>query len=382
MRSATPHTLRSISAKFLRASYSAALGVGIWAAAIPSTALGQPQAPSAPVERLTPDQYIAQWGEVAVREMVQHGIPASITLAQGILESGNGNSDLARISNNHFGIKCHGSWTGRKTYHDDDAKGECFRAYDHAADSYADHSAFLKKPRYAGLFDLQPTDYEAWAHGLKSAGYATHPSYAQMLIDIIERNDLARYDARGMELMQRHDPSAWTSEKDARAAAVVNSDRLQTVGSIGRNRDLLLGANRVLFVIGKAGDTYEDLAYELDMMPWQFYRYNDVERKKGVAHRVQAGELIYLQPKRNHAATDWHVVKAGETVHTISQFHGIQLDALAKLNHLQPGESPQPGDLLSLRWQLNDEGELPWLARVRGAEMPELPDLPDVGAPQ
>ena len=329
------------------------------------------------------EAYIDMYRPLAIEEMKRTGVPAAIKIAQGILETDAGKSLLVRNSNNHFGIKCKSTWTGEKVYHDDDERGECFRKYASPEDSYRDHSDFLKlQPRYAPLFQIDPMDYRSWAHGLKSAGYATHPSYAQMLIDIIERNDLARYDARGMELMQRHDPSAWTSEKDARAAAVVNSDRLQTVGSIGRNRDLLLGANRVLFVIGKAGDTYEDLAYELDMMPWQFYRYNDVERKKGVAHRVQAGELIYLQPKRNHAATDWHVVKAGETVHTISQFHGIQLDALAKLNHLQPGESPQPGDLLSLRWQLNDEGELPWLARVRGAEMPELPDLPDVGAPQ
>lgn len=379
MRSATRNPLRDSSATALRGFLCAGLLVAAWAAFIPGAAFAQPQAPAARVERLTPDQYIAQWSEIAVREMVQHGIPASITLAQGILESGNGNSDLARISNNHFGIKCHGSWTGRKTYHDDDAEGECFRAYEDPADSYADHSAFLKKPRYAGLFDLQPTDYEAWAHGLKSAGYATHPSYAQLLIDIIERNDLSRYDARGMELLQRHDASAWTSEKDARGAAMANSDRLQSVGTIGRERDLMIGANRVLFIVGKAGDTYEDLAYELDMMPWQFYRYNDVERKKGAAHRVQPGELIYLQPKRNHAATDWHEVKAGETVHTISQFHGIQHDALVKLNHLQPGESPAPGDLLSLRWQLNAEGDLHWFARVRGAEMP---DRPDSGAPR
>jgi len=309
--------------------------------------------------------------------MVQHGIPASITLAQGILESGNGNSELARSSNNHFGIKCHGTWSGRKTYHDDDAAGECFRAYDDPADSYADHSAFLKKPRYARLFDLEVTDYKGWAHGLKSAGYATHPSYAQMLIDIIERNDLTTFDARGLELLGRHDATAWTGPQRSDEANLAGSDRFRPAGTIGRNRELRLSGNRVLFIVAKAGDTFEDLAYELDMMPWQFYRYNDVERKKGLAHRVEPGEVIYLQPKRDHAATDWHVVAQGETIRDIAQRYGIRLQSLISLNLLQPGEAPKPGDLLSLRWQMAAGGRLHWTARLRGAQLPNEPDVPD-----
>lgn len=366
------------SATSLRKSVFAAGICALLALSSPVSLVAQPAAPSAPVERATPQQYIQQWGEIAVREMVQHGIPASITLAQGILESGNGNSELARASNNHFGIKCHGTWNGRKTYHDDDAAGECFRVYDDPADSYADHSAFLKKPRYSGLFALEVTDYKGWAHGLKSAGYATHPSYAQMLIDIIERNDLATFDARGLELMGRHDATAWAGTQRTDEPNLAGSDRFRPAGTIGRDRELRLSGNRVLFIVAKAGDTFEDLAYELDMMPWQFYRYNDVERKKGLAHRVEPGEVIYLQPKRDHAATDWHVVAPGETIRDIAQRYGVKLQSLISLNLLQPGEAPKPGDLLSLRWQMAEGGRLHWTARLRGAQLPDEPDVPDL----
>ena len=145
------------------------------------------------------NEYIKQYAPLAVEQMKEHKIPASITLAQGLLESGAGQSALARKSNNHFGIKCHSDWRGRRVYHDDDAKGECFRAYRHPKDSYEDHSLFLKRgARYAFLFKLKITDYKGWARGLKKAGYATDPSYANRLITIIEDYDLYKYDSRGM----------------------------------------------------------------------------------------------------------------------------------------------------------------------------------------
>jgi flagellum-specific peptidoglycan hydrolase FlgJ len=150
---------------------------------------------STSVDRITRQEYVSTYAPAAVQEMLISGVPASITLAQGILESGDGNSVLAKVARNHFGIKCHGLWEGEKYYHDDDAKGECFRVYPTVFDSYRDHSEFLRtRDRYADLFKLKLTDYKGWAHGLKSAGYATNPKYPELLIKIIEENDLTQYD--------------------------------------------------------------------------------------------------------------------------------------------------------------------------------------------
>lgn len=145
--------------------------------------------------KLTRKEYIDKYAPLAVEQQALYGIPASITLAQGLLESGNGNSRLAREGNNHFGIKCGGSWDGPSLRHDDDAPQECFRSYDSVEESYIDHSLFLsERERYKGLFTLDPKDYKGWAHGLKAAGYATNPVYAELLIKIIEEHQLYRYD--------------------------------------------------------------------------------------------------------------------------------------------------------------------------------------------
>ena len=149
------------------------------------------------------EAYIKRWKDEAIRQMVEHRIPASITLAQGILESGSGKSELSSKSNNHFGIKCHKGWEGGRTYYDDDKKGECFRVYDDARDSYHDHSLFLKRDRYASLFDLRIDDYKGWAKGLKRCGYATSPTYAKALIELIERHGLDRYDDEGIQWIKR-----------------------------------------------------------------------------------------------------------------------------------------------------------------------------------
>ena len=143
------------------------------------------------------EKYISTYADLAVQEMYRSGVPASITLAQGMLESGNGRSELAQKSNNHFGIKCHNNWSGERVYHDDDAKGECFRKYSHPYQSYRDHSDFLRyRDRYKFLFDLKTTDYKGWAYGLKQAGYATDPNYATKLIKIIEDYKLYQYDTK------------------------------------------------------------------------------------------------------------------------------------------------------------------------------------------
>lgn len=296
--------------------------------------------------RISRSQYISQWKEVAIDNMVKHGIPASITLAQGILESGDGNSQLASKSNNHFGIKCHSDWQGKKVYHDDDAKGECFRKYDNARESFADHSVFLKKPRYAPLFELDITDYKAWAHGLKKAGYATNPKYAQLLIDIIEANDLTQYDLEGLARMTAGTPvvDAKSSRKNRANAKRDNNDGFGTL-DLAASRSVELSRNRIKYTYGKEGDSFESIAEELDMMAWQIRKYNDFTRN----HKIKAGEIIYLQPKRARSSEHSHTVQEGETLWDISQRHGVKMKNIVKRNGLTEGQEPSAGTVLRLR---------------------------------
>lgn len=307
--------------------------VGIWSVA-------QAQAP-----KNSPNDYIAQWSDVAIREMVAHRIPASITLAQGILESGNGNSELARVSNNHFGIKCHSDWEGGRTYHDDDAKGECFRVYEDAAESFDDHSQFLKRSRYESLFELDITDYKGWAKGLKRCGYATNPQYANKLIDLVERYELYVYDEQALELM-------------AKGEALAEERNDLTASRLTGGREVLVSENTIQYIIAEPGDTYEALARTLDMMPWQFYSYNEVERKDS-DHAVEAGEVVYLQPKRSHGREAWATVQDGESLWDFSQRTGVKMKAILRKNRLNAGEPLVPGTKMALRWRLNQAGETP-----------------------
>ena len=155
-------------------------------------------------QNITRNEYITKYKDEAIYQMTKYKIPASITLAQGILESGDGNSELAKKSNNHFGIKCHSNWEGDRVYHNDDKKNECFRKYNQVKDSFDDHSEFLLKPRYAALFEYPLTDYKSWARGLKKAGYATNPNYAKLLIKIIKENDLDQFDLESNELINKY----------------------------------------------------------------------------------------------------------------------------------------------------------------------------------
>lgn len=296
--------------------------------------------------RISRSQYISQWKEVAINNMVNHSIPASITLAQGILESGDGNSQLASKSNNHFGIKCHSDWAGKKVYHDDDAKGECFRKYDDARESFADHSVFLKKQRYAPLFELDITDYRGWAHGLKKAGYATNPKYAQLLIDIVEANDLTQYDLEGLARMTGATPvvEAKSSRKNRANAKRDGNDGFGSV-DLAASRSVELSRNRIKYTYGKEGDSFESIAEELDMLAWQIRKYNDFARN----HKIKAGEIIYLQPKRARASEQSHTVQQGETLWQISQRHGVKMKQLTKRNALTEGQEPSAGTVLKLR---------------------------------
>ena len=326
----------------------------------------QPQAPSAP------EQYVAQWSDEAVYQMAVHGIPASITLAQGILESGSGQSQLAAKSNNHFGIKCHSDWEGERVYHDDDRRGECFRSYDNASESFHDHSEFLKRSRYEELFELKPTDYVRWAKGLKKCGYATNPKYAHLLIDLIERYDLAQYDEQGLALQA--DREAFAAAEAAQATA--RNEVLETVqnkelnpaksaNTIGR-RSVQTSENYIQYILAESGDTYDALAVELDMMGWQLYRYNDIDRRNGT-YTPKVGEVIYLQPKRSRGQTLWLEMRPEESIWEASQRSGVSVKSLVRKNRLTP-ESPMPANgKLSLQWRLTEEGKLPsWVRMIRG----------------
>ncbi len=285
-------------------------------------------------------EYIEMYSDLAMREMIRTGVPASITLAQGMLESDNGNSGLARKSNNHFGIKCHNDWTGGKVHHDDDARHECFRKYSTVYDSYVDHSDFLKNtPRYAFLFDLDADDYRGWAKGLKKAGYATSTTYADMLIRIIEENRLDRYDKLALE---EGVPGHPEKGKDHRAGVS---------GSSPSHREILQN-NRVDYIRVKAGDTYGSLRQELELVGNELSRYNDISP----GEELFEGEVLYLQPKRNRAArgNDFYTVKEGETMWDISQAYGVKLDKLYEKNRMDPGTEPRPGDVINLRKKKKD----------------------------
>lgn len=279
-------------------------------------------------QRMTRDEYIIEYKDLAMQEMLRSGVPASITIAQGMLESDNGNSRLARKANNHFGIKCHSDWRGRKIYHDDDERNECFRRYKSVYDSYVDHSDFLTyKQRYAFLFDLEITDYRGWARGLKKAGYATHRKYAVLLIQIIEENELHKYDLLALD---EYDP-----EEDV---ALGEKE--------GGTRPILMN-NRIDYIIVRPGDTFENLNNELRLLDFELFKYNNLTPDS----TLEAGEILYLQPKRNRAekGKDYHILKADETLYEISQVYGVKLEKLYQKNNIEPGEKVKPGTKINLR---------------------------------
>ncbi len=276
------------------------------------------------------NEYIKKYSQLAVEQMKKHKIPASITLAQGLLESGAGRSSLARNSNNHFGIKCHG-WKGRKVYHDDDAKGECFRAYRKVKDSYEDHSEFLKNgARYASLFKLKITDYKGWAKGLKKAGYATDPSYANRLISIIEDYELYKYDTDGM------------GKREAR-----RWKRLIKKKPWLLNPHEVYIANGLAYVVARDGDTFRMLDWEYGISWKKLVEYNDLHKE----YTLQKDDIIYLKKKNKKAQEQYktYIVRDGDSMHSISQRFGIRLKNLYKMNKKPYDYVPEVGDRLKLR---------------------------------
>jgi LysM repeat protein len=288
------------------------------------------------------EEYIQNFQGIAKSQMEIYGVPASITLAQGMLESGNGNSTLAVKANNHFGIKCHKSWTGSKIYHDDDEKGECFRKYKHSEQSFKDHSEFLRGGRrYAFLFDLDPTDYKGWARGLKIAGYATDPQYAEKLIKIIEENKLYLLD-KGVEIKIESPTKGMGELIDPESFTI----------DIFKQRDIYL-RNRIKYIKVKEGDTYQSITREMELMPWQLASYNDIDRNT----KLTIGQEIYIQPKRRKAEPNHplHIVELGETMHSISQMYGIKLNSLYRRNRMEQGSKPEVGDKIFLRGRKSKE---------------------------
>lgn len=275
---------------------------------------------SAIAQNMSTKEYIEQFKFAAMQEMKVYKIPASITLGQGILESASGNSKLAKDCNNHFGIKCRKNWTGSHCLADDDAPNECFRGYTSAMESYRDHSLFLKEnSRYATLFTYAVTDYKSWASGLKAAGYATNPAYANTLIGIIEKYRLGQYDS----------------------IVLFGDDYLPNNGS----PQITNQRNGIETTTAGAGESVRDVANRTDLGQWQIYRYNDLKRGETLA----PGEIVYLKPKKRKGDVAFHTVKEGETLRGISQEHGIKLKQLQKKNKLKPGVLVKPGEKLYLQ---------------------------------
>ena len=277
----------------------------------------EPVVTSAPKDAYS--AYIARYSGMAVEQMKQYGIPASITLAQGLLESDAGRSSLATKCNNHFGIKCHSDWTGRKMYHDDDERQECFRCYRDAQESFRDHSLFLASgARYKSLFKLGTTDYKGWAKGLKAAGYATSPTYADKLIELIERYGLDRYDSgNGVRLKPGQLP----------------------------HQPLLVNGQRCVRL--REGETMKDIAREYGMQLLLLRRFNETDRK----FNPPAGTLVYLERKKSRADREHrtYVVKKGDSLWSISQQFGVRMKPLANRNRLSDENPLTVGMTLTLR---------------------------------
>jgi LysM repeat protein len=300
---------------------------------------------------LTEDAYINNYKNIAVLEMKRTGIPASITLAQGMIESDYGRSTLAREANNHFGIKCHNDWSGPKVYHNDDKRNECFRKYNRAEDSFYDHSEFLKSgSRYGFLFNLSSTDYKGWAHGLKKAGYATNPDYANMLIRTIEENNLHYFDngykaaAPVQSKLPVMNDSAIVKETP-RVLVPVNpvNENTRVAARVPR----VMENNKLRYIIVKDGDTPQKLEDEFQLLHWELARYNELSND----FTLSPGQILYLQPKKEkaEAGKDFYNTIEGDTMYTIAQRYGIKLNSLCRMNRMTEDSVPVAGSKLWLR---------------------------------
>jgi uncharacterized FlgJ-related protein len=276
--------------------------------------------------------YINKFKDIAVMQMKKSGVPASIILGQACLESAYGGSRLARLAKNHFGIKCHNSWNGAKIYHDDDEKGECFRKYKSDEESFQDHSDFLRyNKRYASLFDLEPTDYENWAYGLKKAGYATDPKYAESLIRIIESHKLHLFDTK--------------VAPELPSPSVLEAIELEHF-TIQLNRKVFT-RNGVNYVKINEGETYEQIASEFKLTKRQLQKYNELQKYD----KPYAGQELYIKRKKTRAdvTTPVHIAQEHETLREIAQRYAVKLSSLYHYNNMREGDKPTAGQEIYLR---------------------------------
>ncbi|MCU0474226.1 MAG: glucosaminidase domain-containing protein [Bacteroidales bacterium] len=295
--------------------------------------------------------YINNYKDIAVTEMKRTGIPASITLAQGMIESDYGRSRLAREANNHFGIKCHSDWKGQTIRHNDDRKNECFRKYARPEDSFYDHSDFLRTgSRYSFLFDISASDYKAWARGLKKAGYATNPDYANMLIRKIELNNLYYFDQGKMVGVLPKAETVQLNQDTSQPAAknpdlLINPDNGSIVVPVRTQR--VMENNRIQYIIVKDGETLKSIEEEFQLLRWELTKYNEISSDS----KLTTGQVLYLQPKRDKAepGKETHTVIEGDTMYSISQNYGVKIKKLYEYNRLSAGEEPAPGDKIWLR---------------------------------
>lgn len=294
--------------------------------------------------------YINLYKDIAVSEMQRTGIPASITLAQGIIESDCGRSSLAREAHNHFGIKCHDDWSGQSIRYDDNKRNECFRKYRKAEESFYDHSDFLKSgSRYSFLFDLKSNDYKSWAHGLKKAGYATNPDYANMLIRTIEMNNLSEFDS-GMNI-SANQPAQDSLKHQARVSQSDSSKKVIQVPSrnvaVTATVPRILENNRIKYIVVKDGETREKIEDEFQLLRWELPKYNDINKD----FIPVAGQILYLQPKRDQAepGKEFYTTIDGDTMYRISQQYGIKLKKLYEMNRMAESVELGPGQKIWLR---------------------------------
>jgi len=309
--------------------------------------------------------YITRYKDLAIAEMKRTGVPAAITLAQGIHETEAGTSVLVKKSNNHFGIKCKDEWRGQSVSHDDDARGECFRKYSAAEDSYKDHSDFLRtRPNYASLFTLDPTDYEGWAYGLKKAGYATNPKYAQVLIKLIQDYNLEDYTLIAMGKMKEENGLAKnevTTDKSSSSVLVKNNDNEKATETTKANNkmeqdvqsnvsevnypsgEFKINDTRVVYI--KKGTSYLTIAQQYEIPLARLFEFNELKQQEVTAD----DQLVFIQRKRKTGEHEFHTVQPGETVNDIAQSEALRLESLLEYNNMTANMQPAAGETLSLR---------------------------------
>ena len=308
--------------------------------------------------RQTREEYINKYKKIAVAHMERYGIPASITMAQGILESDCGNSWLSQASNNHFGIKCKRNWTGDVVYYDDDEKGECFRSYPSVEASYQDHAEFLdSQPRYDSLFSYAPNDYKSWARGLKAAGYATALDYAQRLIRIIEESKLYLLDREdGLTIygaQTGHLTDDWFSGQSnvdqaaAIASGAVDPDDYRVTVNAHKGYNVYR-TNGVNYILAHDGDTFEKISRDFRISARNLRKFNDLKDKKA---QPLTGEVVYIERKKKRweGNAHTHICRQGETAYAVGQSYAIRTRSIEKLNRLKPGSTLEKGQQIRIK---------------------------------